>query len=152
MKENDRARHVLVALGGPVERLVLGEDSLEQAAIVDRYGERFRDAKIVRFSTPIDYDDSGYSSYSDQWALVAADVDDPTRVIAECFMQELRENGLRGDDGLLSAELSVGDYACVCDDGLLFMRGVVFMGRAQPQRTLQSALSQSEMDEVWGVF
>jgi hypothetical protein len=143
----DRSRQVLSRLGAVVEPYTIKCGYPDWDEVVERYGERFRGARLVHLAGSSEFDDSNYTSFGDQWMIVAADVENPSRALAECFMDDCRadKSVLRSYD-----KPTFSDYARRGDRGLMFSRGLVVAYFSEFEELLGRSLVDSLADEEWG--
>lgn len=148
LSANDRSRQVLGRLGADVEPYELQRGVVNPTEVVAKYGERFRDARVVRLQGATEFDDSGYYQHGDLWVLVAADVKNPSRVMADCYFEECQANPRRHRE--FSA--TFGSYATWCDRGLLFARGIVVARFVDPQDEVAPGLEDALTEEEWAAL
>jgi hypothetical protein len=140
----DNVRVVVAALGGEIKHYPI-RGAVDWDEVVRLYGERFRGGRLLHYEGVSEYDDEGYYQSGEAWVLAAADVDNPGRVIAECLLQEVREASTTKDahiNALSWSGVSLGEYADLCNDTLLFQRGIVFAYKAD-------VVEGESMGDIW---
>lgn len=118
-------RIVLAAITGKVPACEAGYD-INWDDITFIYGERFKEATLARYT----YFCEKENNFKVILFVVAPDVTNPGRVIAQCALEEARAREIFTDEKnnarfFYDDKFELSEYIKVCDPVLLFKNGVV---------------------------
>lgn len=154
MTEKFSAKHVLVALGAPIERYAFA-NVIDWDEVARVYGEEFRDGYLVSVSGSTNYDDEGYYVGEPSWFICVPTIENPKEVISRCFVEE-RQAGPHGSyDEYGYNEIEIGDYLASAKPELLWMNGILLCSRKLldiPHKTITSNFEETIVFGPHGKF